>query len=263
MKTCSKCGATKLETEFSKTTKARDGLSCRCRACAKISSDRYLSDPIDREKHNASGAKWTAANPEKVSAYQSKYGFDNNGKVKFRSAKWYAENKEKSKTSHAKWQAANKDKVKTYAVKWDIENPGRKKDRNAKYRADNQNKERARGAAYRAANPDKVKAYQVAYAAANPESMRIRKHTRRARERESGGTLSRGLSAKLVVLQKGKCTCGCNQPLGTDYHLDHIMPLALGGDNTDSNIQLLRAKCNLQKSKKHPVDFMQQKGFLL
>jgi 5-methylcytosine-specific restriction endonuclease McrA len=45
--------------------------------------------------------------------------------------------------------------------------------------------------------------------------------------------------------------------------MDHIVPLYLGGLNVDSNIQLLRAKCNLQKNKKHPVDFMRSKGFLL
>ena len=74
--------------------------------------------------------------------------------------------------------------------------------------------------------------------------------------------LSVGLSAKLFKLQKGKCPC-CKQPLGDDYHLDHKMPLALGGTNTDENMQLLRSICNLQKHAKHPVDFMQERGYLL
>jgi hypothetical protein len=41
------------------------------------------------------------------------------------------------------------------------------------------------------------------------------------------------------------------------------MPLALGGSNTDDNMQLLRAICNYHKYTKHPIDFMQSKGFLL
>lgn len=45
--------------------------------------------------------------------------------------------------------------------------------------------------------------------------------------------------------------------------MDHIMPLALGGTNTDDNIQLLCPTCNRSKHAKHPVDFMQQRGFLL
>lgn len=57
-------------------------------------------------------------------------------------------------------------------------------------------------------------------------------------------------------------TC-CGLPLGDNYHIDHIMPLALGGSNTDDNIQLLRQRCNNQKCAKHPVDFMQSRGFLL
>lgn len=33
--------------------------------------------------------------------------------------------------------------------------------------------------------------------------------------------------------------------------------------NTDDNIQLLRKLCNHKKGTKHPVDFMQERGFLL
>ena len=77
-----------------------------------------------------------------------------------------------------------------------------------------------------------------------------------------GGVLTLGLSLRLFQLQKGKCAC-CKKPLGSNYHMDHIMPLALGGTNTNDNIQLLRARCNLQKQAKHPVDFMQQRGYLL
>lgn len=45
--------------------------------------------------------------------------------------------------------------------------------------------------------------------------------------------------------------------------MDHVVPLALGGPHHDSNMQLLRKLCNLRKSAKHPVDYMQSKGKLL
>jgi 5-methylcytosine-specific restriction endonuclease McrA len=86
---------------------------------------------------------------------------------------------------------------------------------------------------------------------------------RRARKNASAGKLSFNLAEKLFKLQHGKCACGCKKHLGKDYHLDHIMPLALGGANTDNNIQLLRKQCNWQKHAKHPIDFMQSRGFLL
>lgn len=143
------------------------------------------------------------------------------------------------------------------------ENPEKVNAATAKWRANNPEKERSTDAKWRAENPEKVKAAKAKYRSANLESFRIYEQNRRSLQRGDGGKLSVGLSERLYELQRGKCACGCKQPLGDNYHLDHRMPLALGGANEDSNIQLLRATCNLQKNAKHPVDFMQQRGFLL
>lgn len=78
----------------------------------------------------------------------------------------------------------------------------------------------------------------------------------------TGQRLSKGLREKLMASQRGLCVC-CGEILGENAHLDHIMPIALGGSNTDDNMQLLRQRCNNQKHAKHPVDFMQSRGFLL
>lgn len=129
------------------------------------------------------------------------------------------------------------------------------------YRANNIKRRRTSDAAWYASNRERCLVMSAARMKANPEARRIYKQNRRARE--SGGKLSQGLSSKLYKLQRGKCACGCKQPLGDDYHLDHIMPLALGGTNTDDNIQLLRQRCNNQKHAKHPIEFMQSRGYLL
>lgn len=157
--------------------------------------------------------------------------------------------------------AANKDRYAAENAAYYEVNAKKVKARVAKYNAENQEKVKAGNAKWRSKNMDKVRAYGVKWNAANPESRKIRNINRRARE--SGCKLSNGLSEKLFKLQRGKCACGCKQPLGDDYHLDHIMPLALGGSNTDDNMQLLRKLCNLQKHAKHPVEFMRQRGFLL
>jgi hypothetical protein len=147
----------------------------------------------------------------------------------------------------AKWRAANPDKAKASSAAWNAANP----DLCKKY-----------GASWYAANRETRKLSQAAWAKANPEAQRMYNHNRRARKLANVGNLSKGLAKKLFKLQKGKCPC-CQKPLGDDYHLDHIVPLALGGSNTDDNIQLLRQQCNSQKHAKHPIDFMQSKGFLL
>lgn len=175
----------------------------------------------------------------------------------------YAASPEKEKARVAAWQAANRDKVRASTDAWKAANRERVKASTAAWHAANCENGKAVSAAWRAANPDKVKANNAAWREANSAASRVHKHNRRARKLEVGGKLSSGFTAKLFRLQKGKCACGCKQPLGADYHRDHIMPLALGGTNTDDNMQLLRKLCNLQKHAKHPIDFMQSRGFLL
>ena len=123
-------------------------------------------------------------------------------------------------------------------------------------------KAKARYAKWNASNPGVAVARASEWNAENPDARRVLTQNRRAKIREIGGTLSKGLAEKLFALQRGKCAC-CGLPLGENYHMDHIMPLILGGKNEDANMQLLRQRCNNQKSAKHPVDFMQQRGFLL
>ena len=111
-------------------------------------------------------------------------------------------------------------------------------------------------------NADAIRERKRKWRKDNPSAVRVYYHSRRIRKLNGGVKLSKGLVEKLLRLQRGKCAC-CGRPLGSDYHLDHIMPLSMGGLNTDNNVQLLRAKCNLQKSAKHPVDFMRQRGYLI
>ena len=177
----------------------------------------------------------------------------------------------------AAYRKNNPEKVKAVVKKCWEENKSRYDEQKRKHYHENSEYRKAKVAEYRAKNPEKVKAskdrcYQnnrekylktkAEYYAANLDKFLIYSHNRRLRKTANGGKLSVGLKDKLMKLQKGKCAC-CGNPLGVDFHIDHIIPLALGGENVDSNTQLLRKKCNLQKGVKHPVDFMQQKGFLI
>ena len=96
--------------------------------------------------------------------------------------------------------------------------------------------------------------------ARNPGYSHVNNQNRRVKT--AGQKLSKNLADRLFASQKGKCVC-CGLSLGDNYHLDHIMPLALGGPNIDSNMQLLRGICNRKKQAKHPIDYMQSRGFLL
>lgn len=198
--------------------------SSRCRACARVGEAAYRKN--NSEKIKAARDQRCKPNP---------------------SPEQKAANKKREYQYSAKWKAANKDKVNAT--------------RRAYYRANvDAMKVKARGR--RVASPEKVKAEKNSWRERNPNAARLYKQNRKALQTANGGTLSKNLAEKLITLQKGLCPC-CRQPLGKNYHLDHVMPLALGGSNVDSNIQLLRAGCNLSKHAIHPVDFMQSRGFLL
>jgi 5-methylcytosine-specific restriction endonuclease McrA len=148
------------------------------------------------------------------------------------------------KPCRAKWSAEyhvkNRDKLLARAAKWDRDHPEEAKKRTTRWYEKNKENERLRAR----------------------RLGRLQQHKRRALVRDVGGELSRDIEARLFQLQRGMCAA-CYTPLNGSQHLDHIMPLILRGKNIDHNAQLLHKKCNLQKREKHPIDFMQKKGFLL
>lgn len=154
----------------------------------------------------------------------------------------------------AKYRQAKPEKVKAANDIWRKANLGKRRAYNTIWRKANPK--------YRDANLERARAYNAKYSKSHPEKRRIKEHNRRARKRNNGGRLSPNLAETLFKRQRGLCVC-CKQPLGEDYHLDHIMPLSRGGKNEDFNIQLLTARCNLQKNAKHPIEFMQSRGLLL
>lgn len=112
------------------------------------------------------------------------------------------------------------------------------------------------------ANPSEVSKYREEIALRLARRKRIKRQNRRARERNANGRLSQGLFARLFALQKRRCAA-CRDVTPKGMHLDHIVPLAGGGTNEDTNIQLLCPECNFDKRARDPVEFMQSRGMLL
>ena len=97
------------------------------------------------------------------------------------------------------------------------------------------------------------------YRKKNPEKVREWAH-RRARLKV--GRLPRGTVAAIREKQRNRCAaCACS--LLNGFHVDHVIPLHLGGRHEPLNIQLLCPSCNVRKWALHPVEFAQRNGKLL
>lgn len=133
----------------------------------------------------------------------------------------------------------------------------RQNEKNKEYAKQNRSRLNAYMRDWRSINIEKVRK-------SNRDSAKRRAHKRAAYRhmRRAAGKFSYDVIPELMKLQKGLCAC-CRKPFSSLVEVDHITPIALGGTNERSNLQLLCRFCNRSKGAKHPIDFMQSIGYLL
>ncbi len=134
---------------------------------------------------------------------------------------------------------------------------------------------------WRRDNPDKVKASRRnnylryidarrAYARVrvpiwrrnNPEKKRIINRALRAKKRSAIGSHTAEQILEMLTKQNWKCVA-CGISIKDRRHIDHIMPLHLGGSNNIENLQGLCQFCNCSKHAKDPFKWAQENGRLL
>lgn len=98
-----------------------------------------------------------------------------------------------------------------------------------------------------------------AYRKKNPHKVREFSTRRRGRKL---ARLPYGTIPTIGKAQRWKCAI-CRVGVSAGYHVDHIVPLARGGAHEGRNLQLLCGTCNVRKSAKDPITYMQELGRLL
>jgi 5-methylcytosine-specific restriction endonuclease McrA len=260
-------------------------------------AERSTATGVCVECRLASVKAWGEANPDKVSAYKKKHHEANKDKIRdrmkarsepkreaerarkkadyeanadkirARRRARYAANVDKARAASREWHGQNQDKARAVKKAYREANPGKVRAARKAYHEANRDKINARSTAWREANRDKAQARQKAYREANADAVRklrtAHRARQRARKRGQMGVVSPDIRERLRKLQKNKCTYCAASLKRTGEHLDHIMPLALGGLHDDANLQLLCPPCNLSKNAKHPNEFARKLGRLL
>jgi 5-methylcytosine-specific restriction endonuclease McrA len=151
----------------------------------------------------------------------------------------------------ARYYRENRDRI---LAKWDDPEYRERQRKNAR-KPKRAAKKKQKAAAYRDANREVLREKRREYHRSNPQKAKAKKAKRRAMEKGAKGKTT---ASQISFLQKTlnyRCVY-CNEPLGTDWHLDHLVPLSKGGTNYPNNLVPSCAKCNLQKGRKSLKNFV-------
>lgn len=220
LKKCLKCKKLKETIRFNIRVQSNDGYNTRCKQC--------------------------------ISDYKREYQKANKEKLSLKKKEYYKINKKHINRNSKQYEENNKQKQQAYRKIYREENKHHIKKELKKYYCENKNKLNKNAIIYRNANKEKLALSVKRYRESEHGKavMRLNSLKRRA----SGSLSTRELS-KLIKDSDNKCFyCRQDIPSGK-LHIDHYMPIKLGGKTTLSNLRVSCANCNLRKGCKHPSKF--------
>lgn len=211
-KTCTHCGEVKYLSEFSKHKRMLGGRQSQCKICRSVKAREYYINNSETERERVK--KWKEENREKVNQWARNYR-----KVKGESLRTYRRN----------WEHENKEREYLRKRKWFIENAEKEKERKREWRQNNR---------------EHYREYSRNHRKENKEMYQIHSQRRRARKEELPDTLTE--KELFDILDTFKDSCALSGV--SEYHLDHVIPLATGhGGTIYENMIPLRADLNISK----------------
>ena len=211
-KTCSKCRQIKPLDLFRKDSRLKSGYGSQCKSCKYEQTKAWVNQNLDRKY--AINKKWADVNKSKKQAATKKWAIAN---------KSYLADKNK------KYRAVKKVELRAYAKN---------------YRDSHKLEIAKSNKAWRIANSERKKRMDELWWRSNPKKVRTRNANRRARKLAASNFVVTEKDVKRIMA-KPCAYCG-----NKSEHLDHVLPLFLGGSHSIGNLVGACRHCNLSKGKK-------------
>lgn len=246
----------------------------------------------NRERINEAGRENYNRNRQKIREYQKRYHSEHAAELKEKAKahrlanleevrsrdrarypqkkqynlKWLADHPGYKNAAQRKYKKKHLQEIKERELQDRSANPEKYKNYDRKTYAKHREKRLAVNRRYRDNNRDKIREMKRRYSKEHPESEIVRSQNRRARHAAAAGRHTQKDILELLERQASKCgTCKkrfCKKNGKLQYHVDHVMPLARGGSNDPSNLQLLCPPCNRKKQALHPDEWAKRNGKL-
>jgi 5-methylcytosine-specific restriction endonuclease McrA len=137
-------------------------------------------------------------------------------------------------------------------------------ERNREWFKNNPEKDKIKKRKHYEKHREKIIKKSCEYQKNNPHVPIATQARRRSRLKNSESNFTAKDVDRLIDLQNNKCAiCSIRLTKKVKYEVDHIQPIARGGENNKENIQILCRECNRKKWAHDPIEFAQGNGKLL
>lgn len=153
-------------------------------------------------------------------------------------------NREANVEYNRKWREANPTYHAEYNKAWREANPEAYLEYAARYRAENHDLVRQRHADWESRNPN----HTTEWTRRNRERARETVRRRRSRLRQVPTFEVSDRDIRRMLIRFGNSCAYCPASLADGYHIDHVVPVSLGGSNGIGNIVPACPACNTSKS---------------
>lgn len=195
-------------------------------------------------------------NPEKFKAASKRYYHENRTAVRRRWKEKYQADRDtalaRNRERNRKYRERNRERLKQMKKVWRVANLEKARESGRRWAANQQQ-----------VNPTNVRENKRRYYRNHREQEIDRVHRRQRFIAES--PLPEGFLSNLLKRQKNQCAePSCQKAFGPHRrpHLDHILPLKLGGRHEVGNLQFLCSHCNHVKAAQHPNTWARKHGRL-